>query len=107
MSPPSEPESGQVSYTFVATDTFWKNFYDLCPEQKESTRKSWAVFKENPFHPSLRTHKISALSAKAGTTVYGVEIEGDLRVVFLIREAKIVTLDIGTHSVYKKGIPIT
>lgn len=106
MSPPNDAEGGQVSYTFVATETFWKNFYALGSEQKESTRKAWAVFKENPFHPSLRTHKINALSAKAGTTVFGVAIEGDLRVVFLIREGELVTLDIGTHSVYNKGIPI-
>jgi hypothetical protein len=28
-------------------------FYKLRPEQKESLRRSWQLFKGDPFHPSL------------------------------------------------------
>lgn len=103
MSQPAESE--RVPYTYKATERFWKNFYALGADQKESTRKAWQVFKEDPFDPSLGTHKIHALTAKAGTTVYGVVIEGDLRVVFLIDGQTVVSLDIGTHAVYGRGIP--
>jgi hypothetical protein len=39
---------------FKASETFWRNFYLLNSQQKESTRKVWAIFKANPFDPRLR-----------------------------------------------------
>ena len=51
---------------------------------KESIRKAWKIFKEDPFDPRLRTHKIQRLSAHYGRTVYAAEIEGDLRVTFYV-----------------------
>jgi len=49
----------------------------------------------------LRPHKIHKLSALYGTTIYAVEIEGDLRVVFYIEGDCVITVDIGTHDIYK------
>jgi hypothetical protein len=70
---------------FKPTENFWENFYDLNSSQKDSTRRAWKIFKENPFDPRLRTHKIHRLSAKYGRIIYAVDIEGDLRVVFSSR----------------------
>ena len=58
-----------MKYRFVASEQFWGNFYKLPSEQKESARKAWAIFKENPFDPRLRAHKIHRLSAIFKTTV--------------------------------------
>jgi mRNA-degrading endonuclease YafQ of YafQ-DinJ toxin-antitoxin module len=85
---------------FTATETFWQEFYDLPAAQKESVREKWKIFHENPFHPSLGTHKIHALSGLAGHTIYAVVIEKDLRVIFRIDADVVTTLDIGTHDVY-------
>lgn len=86
---------------FQATETFWRKFYDLPAAQKESTREKWKIFHENPFHPSLGTHKIHALSGLAkGHTIYAVVIEKDLRAIFRIDAEVVTTLDIGTHDVY-------
>jgi mRNA-degrading endonuclease YafQ of YafQ-DinJ toxin-antitoxin module len=90
-----------MKYRFKPTEQFWESFYDLSPGQKESTRRAWKIFKENPFDPRLRTHKIHRLSAQYGRTVYSVEIEGDLRAVFFVRDDLVVTVDIGTHGIYK------
>jgi hypothetical protein len=87
--------------TFKASGTFWKRFYDLPADQKESARKKWEVFKQDPFDPSLGTHKINRLSALLGKTVYGVEIEADLRVTFYRTGDQINTITIGTHEIYK------
>jgi hypothetical protein len=38
------------------------------------------IFRNDPFDPRLNTHKIHALSARAGRTVYSVTVERDLRV---------------------------
>jgi hypothetical protein len=87
--------------TFKATETFWRQFYDLPAAQKQSVREKWKIFRNDPFHPSLGTHKIHRLSALAKHTVYGVVIEKDLRAIFRIDANVVTTLDIGTHGVYQ------
>ena len=52
--------------------------------------------------PRLRTHKIHRLSAHYGRIIYAVEIEADLRAVFYIDGDRVITVDIGTHDVYKR-----
>ena len=90
-----------MTYRYKPTPRFWKSFYALPPRQKDATRRAWAVFKQNPFDPRLRTHKIHRLSAEYNQTIYAVEIEGDLRVVFYIAGDIVVTVDIGSHDVYR------
>lgn len=85
---------------YRATEKLWKSFYSLPAPQKESVREAWSVFKDDPFHPSLGTHEIHALSARAKHTIYSVVIEGDLRVLFRIDGSWITTLDVGTHKIY-------
>jgi hypothetical protein len=86
---------------FVATERFWTAFYRLSPEQKESVRTAWKIFKHDPFDPRLRTHKIQSLSAHYRRTIYAVEVEGDLRSLFYIEGQTVVSLTIGTHDIYK------
>ena len=91
-----------MNWRFRATEKFWKSFYKLSAPQKESVRQAWSVFKTDPFHPSLGTHEIHALSARAKHTVYSVVVEGDLRVLFRIDGAWVTTLDTGTHKIYRQ-----
>lgn len=87
--------------SYTATETFWKSFYALSAEQKESSRAAWEIFKVDPFDPRLRSHKIQALSGRAGRTVYSCVIEADLRVLFCLEGSTVITMDIGTHDVYR------
>ena len=89
-------------YRYQATETFWASFYRLSDSQKESTRRAWQIFKLDPFDPRLRTHKIHGLSAHYGRTIYAVEIESDLRAVFYIEGDRVITVDIGTHDIYRR-----
>jgi hypothetical protein len=73
-----------VNYKYRAVEKFWRNFYKLRPEQKESVRRAWQLFKRDPFDPSLGPHEIHELSAKAKHTTYAAVIEADLRVIFRI-----------------------
>jgi hypothetical protein len=86
---------------FFATELFWKKFYALTPSQKASVRKAWGKFQLDPFDPSLGTHEIRILSARAGESVYSVVIEKDLRILFLMDGDKITSFEIGTHEVYR------
>ena len=90
-----------MKYRFKPTQRFWESFYALSPSQKESTRRAWRIFKENPFDPRLRCHKIHKLSAYYGRTIHAAEIEADLRAVFYIEGDVVVTVDIGSHDVYR------
>jgi hypothetical protein len=86
---------------FKATETFWRNFYDLSPAQKQSVRDKWIIFQNDPFDPRLGTHRINSLSARMKKTVWSVVIGYDLRVVFVMDDDIVTTLDIGTHAIYK------
>jgi len=90
-----------MKYQFRATETFWENFYDLRPAQKDSVRRAWQIFKQNPFDLRLRPHKIHKLSALYQKIIYAVEIEADLRVAFFIEGDTVWSVDIGTHDIYK------
>ncbi len=91
-----------MKYRFDATETFWENFYKLPSAQKESARRAWCIFKENPFDPRLGAHKIHKLSAMMRRTVYAVEVESDLRAVFYLEGDIVITFNIGTHDIYKR-----
>jgi len=86
---------------FRAAENFWKRFYRLSPQQKESVRRAWAIFKVDPFDPRLGTHRINKLSTEYKRTIYSVVIEADLRVVFYLEGESVCTVDIGTHDIYK------
>jgi len=90
-----------MNYRFTASKRYWSNFYALPSDQKESVRRAWKIFKANLFDPKLHTHRIHSLSAYSGKTIYAVEVEADLRVVFTIQGALVHTIDIGTHDIYK------
>ncbi|MGD0651021.1 MAG: hypothetical protein ABSA97_07760 [Verrucomicrobiia bacterium] len=41
------------------------------------------------------------MSARFGRSIYAVDIESDLRVVFYVEGDLVVTVDIGTHDLYR------
>ncbi|MBA2433887.1 MAG: hypothetical protein H0V54_02155 [Chthoniobacterales bacterium] len=49
----------------------------------------------------MRPHKIHKLSARYGRTIFAVDVEADLRVVFYIEGDLVVTVDIGAHGIYR------
>jgi hypothetical protein len=86
---------GEMKYRFKPTQQFWESFYALSPDQKDSTRWAWKIFKENLFDPRLRVRKVHRISARCGRTIYAAEVEANLRVVFYIEHDIVVTVDIG------------
>ncbi len=87
---------------YLATRQFWESFYALSSGEKQSTRQAWKIFKENPFDPRLNPHKIHRLSARFSRTIYAVKIEADLRVLFYLEDDLVVTVDIGSHEIYRR-----
>ena len=78
-----------------------RSFGKLSAQQQEHARKTFAIFKENPFDARLRSHKIHKLSARYGRIIHAAEIEANLRVIFYIEGNLVVTVDIGSHDIYR------
>ena len=85
----------------VATRAFWRSFAKQPAEQQGRARKAFLIFKQDPFDPRLRSHKIRRLSARYARTIDAAEIEADLRVVFYIEGDIVVTVDVGSHDLYR------
>ena len=90
-----------MNYRFRTTPTFRWALRRLSPSQKVSVRQAFGIFRCNPFDPRLRTHKIHSLSAQFGRTIYSVWVEPDLRAVFYLDGELVVSVDIGTHAIYR------
>jgi mRNA-degrading endonuclease YafQ of YafQ-DinJ toxin-antitoxin module len=88
-------------YLFKTTPAFRKALRKLTPRQKAAAQDAFHIFKDNPFDPRLRTHKIHGLSAKLGRTIYSVCVESDLRVIFYVTGDLVISLDIGDHAIYR------
>lgn len=90
-----------MAYRYLATPQFWRSYSKLTASQQQSAQDAWRIFRENPFDPRLRTHRIASLSARFGRTIHSVCIENDLRAVFYLDGSDVVTVDIGTHAIYR------
>jgi mRNA-degrading endonuclease RelE of RelBE toxin-antitoxin system len=90
-----------VKYRFKVAKPFLRDLRKLSPGQYRSAVEAYRIFKQNPFDPRLRPHKIHKLSALYGKTIYSVSIEADLRAAFYIDGAIVWSVAIGTHAIYR------
>lgn len=90
-----------MKYQFRATRAFWRSFGKLPAQQQRRAREAFLIFKQNPFDSRLASHKIQKLSTRYDRTVYAAEIAANLRVVFYIDGNVVVTIDIGSHDLYR------
>jgi toxin HigB-1 len=77
-----------------------RKFLKKHPELKGQYGKTFRLLEINPYHPSLRLHKISL----HGIEIYSISINMTYRITidFYIEEEKIVPINIGSHDeIYK------
>lgn len=86
---------------FRSAKSFRRALAKLSPQEKQLATEAFKIFKQNPFDPRLRAHKIHKLSALYGKAIYAVEIAGDLRATFYIDRDTVWSVDIGTHKIYR------
>ncbi len=90
-----------MKYRFRAAKSFWRSWSKLTADQQQAARQAFHIFKQNPFDPRLRAHKIHRLSAQYGQTIYAVEIAADLRAAFYVEADTLWSVSIGTHDIYR------
>lgn len=82
----------QYSYQFI------KMYRKLPNEIKDLAQTKEDLFKQDKFHPSLRTHKLNGKMSD----VYAFSINHKYRILFEIYDEKIIRfISIGGHDMYK------
>ena len=88
-----------MNYKIVRTDEYFiklKKFIKKHPEVLDRYIKTIELLTIDPYHPSLRLHKLKGKLR----AYYSVSINMKYRVVidFVIRDNEIIPIDIGTHD---------
>ena len=77
---------------------FLKSASDLPKRMIEQAEAKEKIFRENPFNPALRTHKLTGKEKEA----WAFWINYSYRIKFLfLGDGEVLFLDIGTHEIYK------
>ena len=83
--------------TIRVTSLFEKHYRKLPKRVKEEAKKRERVFREHPFHSTLRTHKLHGVEKEA----YAFWISYSYRIKFIfLDEESVLFLDVGTHDIY-------
>ena len=88
-------------FRFKRTKRFKRDFRKLQPFEQAKAEALFKIFKKNPWDKALKTHKISALSQRAGTPIWAIYVDADIRALFMQKGNVIISLNIGNHDVYK------
>ncbi len=81
------------------SNKFLKSLKRLPQKIIKEAEKKEKIFKENPFHPILRTHKFSGRNKES----WGFWITYSYRIKFIfLNNEEVLFLDIGTHGIYKQ-----
>jgi len=77
---------------------FEKHYKKLSKDTKERAKEKEKLFRENPFHPVLNTHKLSGKEKESW--VFWITYSYRIKFIFLNND-EVLFLDIGTHDIYK------
>ncbi|WP_457607751.1 type II toxin-antitoxin system RelE/ParE family toxin [Nitratifractor sp.] len=88
-----------MSYRIVITESYAKRlrkFLKKHPQMLDRYAKAMTLLEIDPYHPSLRLHKLQGRLKE----YYSVSINMEYRIVidFVIVEKRIIPLDIGSHD---------
>lgn len=77
---------------------FQKSFQRLPDDIQKKAKEQVRIFRENPFHPLLDTHKLHGKLKEQ----WSFSVKGQYRIIFLFDNNDAIFLDIGLHDIYKK-----
>lgn len=77
---------------------FAREYKRLPPKVKKLAEKKETIFRNNPHHSSLKTHKLTGRLRQ----YYSFSIDYHYRIVFEFRKGDVVWFhSVGTHEIYK------
>ena len=86
-------------YSIIYTESYEqkaRKFLKKHPELKGQYEKTLKLLELNPYHPSLRLHKVNI----QGNEVFSISINISYRITIdlLIEELEVISLNIGSHD---------
>jgi len=79
--------------------SFWKAYEKLSKDVKEKVKKSYEIWRRNPFHPSLHFKCINQEE-----NVWSLRVSRGYRALCLFEKDSAVWFWIGSHNEYEKFI---
>lgn len=76
---------------------FRRSFLNLPVDIQKVAEVKIALFRDNPFSSTLKTHKLHGKLKNHWSFV----VKGQYRVVFIFERIDVIFLDIGPHDIYK------
>ena len=76
---------------------FAKSYRFLNKEIKKKAEMKEKIFRNNTFHPSLKTHKLTGKLKNQWSFL----VDNKYRILFEFDNKDVIFLDIGTHEIYK------
>ena len=88
-----------MSYKLLISDEYkkkLKKFFKKHPDMLDRYAKCIFILEQDPYHPSLRLHKLKGKLSD----FYSISVNMEYRVIidFIIKDDKIIPVDIGTHD---------
>lgn len=88
-----------MHYKILTTESYFKKitkFLKKHPDMFDRYIKTMKTLEGNPYHPSLRLHKLTGNMGE----YYSISLNLQYRVIidFIIKEDEIIPIDIGTHD---------
>ncbi|MGE3279284.1 MAG: type II toxin-antitoxin system YafQ family toxin [Candidatus Altimarinota bacterium] len=84
--------------TIHTSQHFRKQFTELPKSIKEKALKTEELFRANPFHPSLRLHKLKGKLEG----LWSISLDRKHRIIFKsMEDSSILFISIGTHAIYE------
>ncbi|MFH1089647.1 MAG: type II toxin-antitoxin system mRNA interferase toxin, RelE/StbE family [Candidatus Uhrbacteria bacterium] len=88
-----------MSFKIFYSPEFKKDYKKLPITVREQLKLKGQLFQENPFHPRLRTHKLTGQLRD----LWAFSVDFRHRAIFeFLTENEILLLRVGDHSIYRK-----
>lgn len=89
----------RMAFTILFTPEFKRDYRKLSAEMKTALKERGKLLQENPFHPLLKTHKLTGTLKEC----WAYSVDFRVRVLFQFNsKTEIVLLRVGDHSIYRK-----
>jgi addiction module RelE/StbE family toxin len=76
---------------------FKKSYKKLTLTIKKKAEIKEKIFRKNPFHPSLKTHKLKGKLKD----IWSFSVDNKYRIIFIFDNNDVIFLDIGGHEIYE------
>lgn len=81
----------------IYSSDFLKDIDNLPKEIIDLAFKKEKIFRESPFHPSLRSHPLKGKLEG----LWSMSINKKYRIIFQVEESEVVFISIGKHDIYR------